>query len=337
MDPIRVKMISYGCDKKHPPLQFGNCLFLWDPDETDYDWALVYDEVPKCTMGTIVGQREPLLCHPSQTLFVSQEPESIKLYPSCFLRQFGHVLSTQPEELIRHAGHVRSGGGLFWLYGVKDAEIFEQKEFAEKTKLISVVAAAKRQKKTLHSQRYDLLTYLTDNLPDLDWYGWGVKHLERKVDAVEPYKYHIALENFNGPHHWTEKIAEAFLGLSLPFYAGSRTILEYFPEESLIFIPMDNPPEALRIIQEAIAQGEYEKRLDAIREARKIVLEKYNFYALASGIIEKHHDPSLKALPEQFLTGRHRLRKMLPNLLWEAWEILRYKCWYRRSSLNKGC
>ena len=65
---------------------------------------------------------------------------------------------------------------------------------------------------------------------------------------------------------------------SLPFYAGDPAIGEIFPKESFIPIPIDDPAEAVCIVKEAIAAGEYDKRREAILEAKRLILEKYNFF-----------------------------------------------------------
>jgi len=38
-----------------------------------------------------------------------------------------------------------------------------------------------------------------------------------KAAALDPYQYHIAIENHVFTHHMTEKLPDAFLGYTLPF------------------------------------------------------------------------------------------------------------------------
>ena len=79
--------------------------------------------------------------------------------------------------------------------------------------------------------------------------------LDDKTDALAPYRYSFALENHIETHHWTEKLADALLGLTLPFYAGCPNAVDYFPEESFIPIDMDDPDGAVRIARKAIVDG----------------------------------------------------------------------------------
>ena len=103
---------------------------------------------------------------------------------------------------------------------------------------------------------------------------------------MDGFKYHVALENHIGAHYWSEKIADAFLCECLPFYAGAPDLSADFPAESFIPIPLDDPAAAVGIIKEAIVRDEWSKRRDAIRQARSLLLEKYNFWAQTIGTIE---------------------------------------------------
>ena len=98
---------------------------------------------------------------------------------------------------------------------------------------------------------------------------------DTSVDLVTPeniaFRYHIAIENHIAPHHWTEKLADVFLGHSLPFYHGCPNAADYFPADSFIPIDIHQPERVLEIIRQAIDRGEYERRLPAIVESRRRV------------------------------------------------------------------
>jgi hypothetical protein len=159
-------------------------------------------------------------------------------------------------------------------------------QMREKDKVVSVIASSKKMRHTKHGARYKMAEYLSRNIQNLDWCGHGVLPFERKYEVLEPYKYHITLENHIGKYHWTEKLADAFLAECLPFYAGDPIADEIFPSESFIPIPIDDPAAAAEVINAAIANGEYEKRREAILEAKRLILEKYNFYAQVISLIE---------------------------------------------------
>ncbi len=312
-----------------------DCLFMNDAWTKDYDWMVVYDDFPRGDVGTIVREKELLACPRERTILVTAEPPSIKIYSSPFTRQFGYVLTTHPAWCLPHRGYRLGRGCLRWMAGYDLEESLSMPDYP-KDRTISAVCSAKQQKHTQHFRRYTLIKYLQDHLDDMVWYGWGVKNLDHKYDALNRYKYHIAVENYINDYHWSDKISDPFLGLCLPFYAGDPRIGEIFPEDSYIPIPIDDPPEALRIIRAAIANNEYEKRLPAIREARRILVEKYNFWQQVVDLIHDHMaSPKAqqdKVKPNFVFKGRHALRWNPLNLCIEGFEIARYKLFALASS-----
>lgn len=259
--------------------------FTYDADCADYDWLVVFEEMPRETVGTLCGGYEPLVCPKERTILCTWEPTSIKSYSRAYTRQFGHLLSNRPPEAERHP-HYHLGRGYFFWFVERRPEDVRQTVIPPKSKVISAVCSSKQMKHTRHHDRLRLMRSLAESVPGLDWYGRGVRSFGKKYEVLDPYKYHVAVENHIGSHHWTEKLTDAFLCECLPFYAGDPDIFEVFPKESLIPIPIDDPAEAARIIRNAIAVGEYEKRREAVLEAKRLILEKYNFWAQVIAVIE---------------------------------------------------
>ncbi len=311
-----IKVISHALsgykDGRGPDIVRGDCIFRNDAHCTEYDWCVVYDDFPRVNVGTVHRESEPLTCPPEQTILVTAEPPSIKIYPNCYTHQFGYVLTTHASRYLPHPNHRYGEGCLHWMADYPVEEVFAMPEY-EKTKCLSTVCSAKQQKHTQHFRRFQLVSYLSRHLDNLDWYGRGVKPRDKKYDSRSPYKYHIAGENYIAPHHWSDKISDPILGMCLTFYAGDPVLGEILPPESFIPIPIDDPPKALEIIREAIANNEFEKRLPAIREARRRVVEHYNFYNRIVELIHEHqaaggsqYHPKLH---KGKLLGRHTLRR----------------------------
>ena len=256
--------------------------FTFDPACDAYDWLVVFDELPYEDGGTCRHGREPLRCPRSNTILCTWEPISIKSYSKAYTRQFAYLLTNRPPEAERHPGY-RLGRGYFpAMHGHLPQELAAH---PSKTKTVSAVCSAKQMKHTQHFARYRLVSELAKAVPGMDWFGFGVKPLAKKHEALDAYKYHVAVENHIGVHHWTEKFSDAILCECLPFYAGDPAIGEIFPAESFIPIPIDDPTEAVRIVKAAIAAGEYEKRREAVLEAKRLILEKYNFFDQVIGVI----------------------------------------------------
>ena len=345
--PIVVKFIARG--KFDPDVirwlrQFpgrnpvwGRCRFEFDPELRTYDWLVVYDDLPFKKVGKrFVGRSEKLACPPQNTLLITSEPSSVKLYGASFLKQFGVILTSQEPWLIRQTRAVHSQAGLRWYYGISKTSVRDFDEMAaapppEKTGLISTVCSSKQQRHTLHQSRYEFVQWLKARLPELDVFGHGVRFIDDKADAVDPYRCHIAIENHVNPHHWTEKLADCYLGWSLPIYHGCPNAVDYFPAESFVAIDIAKPEEAEAIIRDAIREGEYERRLPAIREARRRVLEEYNLFAVVSRLIESR-PPAGTAGGENWLHSRHAIRRarLLLPVVELAWEKLRRR-WLSRA------
>ena len=289
----------------------GSYEFAYDPACEDYDWLVVFDELPvDC---------EVLRCPRERTILCTWEPVSIKSYSRAYTRQFGHLLTNRPPEAEGHP-HYHLGRGYF-LWFVHDVPNLGAA--VDKPNVISAVCSSKRMRHTRHRDRFELVKTLATEIRGLDWYGKGVKPLDRKEDALVPYKYHVAIENHIAPHHWSEKFADAILCECLPFYAGDPALTEIFPAESFIPIPIDDPAEAVRIVREAIANGEYEKRREAILEAKRLILKKYNFWQQVIEVIESSQ-PSQLSQPSRLVYARKELRKHdLSAVLEDGWNHLR--------------
>ena len=184
----------------------------------------------------------------------------------------------------------------------------------DKSQIISTVCSSKQQRHTLHRARYDFTQKLKHALPELEIFGHGVRPIDRKNEALDDFRYHVAIENHIHPHHWTEKLADSFLGLCLPFYHGCPNTAEYFPQESYISIDIGRFDESLDRIRKAIANDEYTRRLPAIREARRLVLEEYStFPQLARLITERNTGHAPKNEPGARLLSRHNIRASSPR------------------------
>jgi hypothetical protein len=130
-----------------------------------------------------------------------------------------------------------------------------------------------------HVKRYAFSQFLMEaGWSDLDVWGRGIRPIKDKWDALAHSRYAIAVENHCGDNYWTEKIADCWLSETLPFYYGCPNLEDYFPADSFIRIDLDDFNSAASVIRQMVDSGEYEKRLPAIREARHLVLNHYQFF-----------------------------------------------------------
>ncbi|HLA58612.1 MAG TPA: glycosyltransferase family 10 [Puia sp.] len=129
--------------------------------------------------------------------------------------------------------------------------------------------------------------YLQASKFNFHLYGRGFTPVQDKFEGLFPFKYSVAVENYSIDHYWTEKLADSFLSWCLPFYWGAANLEDYFPSNSFIRIDVNNPKKALSIIQSAIKNREWEKRLGAIEKARNQILNEYQFFPYVAKMIKE--------------------------------------------------
>jgi len=276
---------------------WGCCAFNFDRSARSYDWLVALDDIPPAedqgSGAARTGAREMLACPRAQTLLITTEPPSIKAYGRSFAAQFGHVLTSQPAWALPHANRHFQQAANRWFYGSAPGRWMSRRQLLrgpdrkDKTRDISVVHSAKRQWHTMHARRFRFIEQMRERLPDMAVFGRGTTPIADKAEALDGFRYHLAVENHNARHHFTEKLSDAFLGRCLPFYSGCVNAEEYFPEGSFIPIDMRDPEGAAELIRRSVRDRAWEERQSLIEEARRRVLEQYHLFAVIDRIIRE--------------------------------------------------
>lgn len=136
--------------------------------------------------------------------------------------------------------------------------------------------------------RMNFKDYLLAENATIDIFGKGFTEVGDKFEVLFPYKYAMAIENFSHQNYWSEKIVDCLLSYCLPFYWGAPNLEDFLPEESFVRIDIHEPQRALQTIMDAINGNEWEKRIEAISEARDIILNKYQFFPAIADLIQKN-------------------------------------------------
>lgn len=176
-------------------------------------------------------------------------------------------------------------------------------------------------------QRYDFVAGIKARLGDkFDWFGRGIQPISDKSEAMDSFRYHIAIENHIAPGHWTEKITDCYLAYCLPFYYGPPDIADYFHKDSVIPIDIFDLDGAAKIMSDAIESDQYEKRLPAIIKARDKTLSDYNIVNKVAEIVSEHHSASAQVTNDDYIYGRHIFRQNHPvRGLFDALHKMRHK------------
>jgi len=212
--PIRVKFMARGilrganvdCWLRQFPgkiPEWGNCQFDFDVDLNEYDWLVVYHDLPRRPWDI---SKEKLKCPKENTVLVTTEPSTITVYGTDYLKQFGHIITSQEPWAIPHPGAIFTQPGLLWFYGIsypngilsydsniRTFDMIEATEPPEKNRLISTVCSIRSGSLTLHDARVRFTQELKDSFEALDVFGHGVKPFIDKAEVLDPYKYHITI------------------------------------------------------------------------------------------------------------------------------------------------
>lgn len=239
-------------------------------------------------------QDSTVVCPPGHVWAIIQEP------PSDFYKlmhrgdpSYDRIYTTDVD--LKGRRYVKSQPALPWHIN-RSYNFLKMVEAPPKTSDISWVTSNRTELQG-HRERMAFLEAIRGEL-EFDLFGRGFNHVDDKWQAVAPYRYSFAIENYSNPYYWSEKIADCFLGWTMPIYYGCTRITEYFPAEAMILIDIHRPEEALERIREAVRAKRWKRNLDAIRFAREQVLERHQFFPFVAGQIRKEKpDPVREARP----------------------------------------
>ncbi len=303
---------------------WGACEFTFDAEARHYDWLVAYDDLSPLGDERFSTRTEALACDPAHTILVTAEPSVIKAYERDFCAQFALVVTSQERWAVEHPNALFVQSGSPWFYGRGEQHLLSYdsiaaRDTAEKQQEISTVCSSKASgSNPYYRQRVEFTDRLQAALPGLVRYGKGVRFIDDKADALDAFRYHVAIENDVAPHYFTEKLADPLLALTLPFYYGCPNAADYFPADSFIPIDIFDFEGSLKTIREAMASGQFERRLPALREAKRRVLEEHNLFALLAREIEARHRDHAAAEPGRTLFSRRAMKQRGPGYLWRA-------------------
>lgn len=202
------------------------------------------------------------------------------------LEAFSLVLTHHPEGVHRPA--LRSQPALPWHVN-RDYDQLRNGPVPDKTEDMSWILGAARGLRG-HRIRMRFFEELRRSEPRVHLFGRAIRPVDDKWDGLAPYRFSLAVENSSSPDYWTEKIADCFLAWTVPLYWGAPNITDYFPREAVIPIPIHDPRRAIEIIQEVLAQpeSEWRRRQEAVAEARRLVLDRYQLFPCIAELARAH-------------------------------------------------
>ena len=112
------------------------------------------------------------------------------------------------------------------------------------------------------------------------------KVVKNKWDALSSYRFSLIIENFSGPDYWSEKLSDCLLSWTIPIYYGCTNLDKYFPQGSYIYLDSGNNYSAENI-KKLLSEDYWQKNLPALKKARNLILNKYQFFPYFSQFINE--------------------------------------------------
>lgn len=260
---------------------WGDTQFRFGGPAAGADWVIVLDRLD----GPVEAPR-------NRSLFLAGEPMSVHRYHPDFLAQFAVIVTTDTE--TPHPHRIIANPALPWHVGIASRRpesyatamswsAMEQRP--RKAKLCSCICSDKAFTPE-HRARLAFVERLQHEFGEaIDFFGRGFRDMEDKNEALEDYRYHIALENSVFPHYWTEKLADAYLRNCFPIYGGAPNIHDYFAADALVAIDIADPDRAIATIRDMLASDMDVERAAAVDMAKRRVMEEYNLLAMADRLM----------------------------------------------------
>jgi len=211
-----------------------------------------------------------------------------------------HSINSYPSNDVKRFSYWDGTGLLWtkWWYPSKSSgginktydELIDEKPI-NKTKYLSCIQSDKSHQWG-HRLRHNFLRDFVNTADYLDLYGsirYSNKVLEDndKCSGLDDYRYTLAFDNQNTiKDFFGTQFTDAILRWTVPIYWGGADLGKYFPEGSYIELDIESDNEIERITR-LIEEDDYNSRLNAIGEARKLILNEYNMWPIIEKVIEE--------------------------------------------------
>lgn len=199
--------------------------------------------------------------------------------------------------LLGEKGHISP---TIWAIDKSWKELNES-EFPKKTKKMSAIVS---NIKVMHGHRMRLkvLFALMSDGYRFDYFGEmkpkniGVQGLDKfpqykgkindKWKGLAPYEYTLAFGNVEEKDYMTEKLVDAILAGCIPIYWECPNVHEYLPVKSFLWLSVPQTKWAVEQIQHFVKVGNREERLEDLRKAKRLILDKYHFWPVVENAIK---------------------------------------------------
>lgn len=296
---------------------WGNYEFIFDYENklTEADYWIVLNDIPT-NQTTKVPK--------GNTVLWTGEPYLVHRYPDAFVKQFGKVITCQPEITTDSVFH--SQPAIPWFVHRSYDEL-KAMDSVPKSRKISMIVSNKQFTEG-HKKRYDFAMKLKEHFGDqIDFFGRGINDFDDKWDVLADYEFSIAIENSQSADYFTEKIMDCYLSLTVPIYYGCPNINDYFSSSSMQLIDLDDFDGSIERIKALLDDKDYyAKHVDALRIEKQKCLDEYNIFPVLANVLntlpasskkQKIHlyTEAMSVLKAEQATGKQAAR------LWQQFKV----------------
>ena len=223
----------------------------------------------------------------SKVIYFQREPDTVKPH------WLGHDF---PENIFFNGTYRHFYNVPTWWINIPFNDLVKL-PYPNKNKKISTVTSG-RSEVIERYKRLDFLKRFVGEYKDIDIYGRGIKNVvgdcwkgelnyngNCKFKGHIDYEYSIVLENVMYPNSWTEKPCDSILSWAFPIYSGANNYGKYFPSES--FYKIDTTHSNISDIIEFISEPPSKIQIEALEEARNLLLYKWNIWPAIKRIIDE--------------------------------------------------
>jgi hypothetical protein len=261
------------------------------------DFVVILDEFPSNIERSKIDS--------AKVIYLQREPSDARIE---FLKQnirslkFSSALERAKDLFLSQGNKKYAFNGIYenhyhvstWQIKKKFSYLRDLK-YPKKNKKISTVTSS-RNSTYGHKKRLEVIKRLSKRYPKIDIYGRGLSKKDFdssykgelkyngycKYKGLLDYSYSIACENSSHKNYFTEKIIDCFLSWTKPLYWGCKNIDYYFPKKSYAWIDIFSK----NVVEDILEEIEKPVDIQALKEARELVLKKYNIWPSVKNIIE---------------------------------------------------
>lgn len=180
------------------------------------------------------------------------------------ISEFEKVFTHSARILDRYENAVFAPANGVWYGTLRNGGEMSEFQYENKSKNISMVSSDKTMC-PMHYKRIEVARHCISS-GKVDVYGnVSGNYIEHKADALDEYRYSIAVENDITPYYFTEKILDCFASMTVPIYIGASEIGKFFNLDGIIRISQENTDKLDEVLKQC-CERDYFERLDAIKD-----------------------------------------------------------------------